>query len=433
MSDPYTPQSGDPSFDVESYDLDLAYKVRVNRLEGRAVINAVAALPLRSFALDLVGLRATRVRVDGDRRTTFRQGAHGLRVTPPAPLAAGEAFSVEVVYAGAPVPRRTRWGTIGWEELENGALVASQPIGAPTWFPCNDRPDDRAQFRIRIRTDAPYTPIATGVRLSAGRAGGMSTAVYESHVPTATYLVAVHVGDYRETPLDGPVPIALAHPAPLAVAARTAFADVPRMLEVFGDAFGPYPQESCTIVVTPDDLEIPLEAQGLAVFGANHLDAASHRLVAHELAHQWFGNSVGLARWRDIWLNEGFACYAEWIWSEASGGPSADALAREHYELVRAEPQDLLLTDPGPDDMFDDRVYKRGALALHALRMTLGDDAFFDLVRDWTTRHRHALVTTDDFRALVAAAGHAELLAEWIDRMPLPALPPLRMPRGTQR
>lgn len=423
MSDRYTPQSGDPSFDVESYELDLSYRVRVNRLEGRAIVNAIAAQPLPSFSLDFIGLRASRVRVDGDRRTTFRQSQRTLRVTPPAPLRAGEAFSVDIAYAGAPAPRRTRWGAIGWEELEDGALVASQPIGAPTWFPCNDRPDDRASYRITLRTDAPYTPIATGVRTSSGRTGGLTTAIFESRVPTATYLVAAHIGMYRETVLDGPVPITLAHPAALAVPVRAAFADVPRMLQVFADAFGAYPQEACTIVVTPDELEIPLEAQGLATFGANHLDAASHRLVAHELAHQWFGNSVGLARWEDIWLNEGFACYAEWIWSEASGGATADHLARWHHARLKGMPQDLLITDPGPDRMFDDVIYKRGALTLHALRATIGDAAFFDLLRAWAGRHRHSLVTTDDFRALVAGTGQSGLLEQWIDRLPLPALP----------
>ena len=116
---------------------------------------------------------------------------------------------------------------------------------------------------------------------------------------------------------------------------------------------------------------------------------ASERLIAHELAHQWFGNSVTARQWRDIWLHEGFACYAEWLWSEHSGGPGADELARHYHEQLREKPQDLLLADPGPRDMFDDRVYKRGALTLHALRGRLGDEKFFALLRDWTTRYRH--------------------------------------------
>jgi len=426
--DPYTPQSGDPTFGVESYDLRIGYRVRTNRLEGVATLEAVAHVALRAFTLDLVGLRATRVRVNGEARTSYRPGPRKLRVVPVAPIAAGERFTVEVVYAGQPAPRRSRWGTIGWEELDDGALVAAQPTGAPTWFPCNDRPADRARYRLEITTEDGYETAATGTPSAPVRRGGSVTTTFASDTPTATYLAAVHIGRYRTTPLTGTgvaaIPtVRVSAPPALRAAVAAAFADVPRMLRVFAEAFGPYPQTDCALVVTEDVLEIPLEAQGLAVFGSNHLAPASQRLVAHELAHQWFGNSVGLARWEDIWLNEGFACYAEWVWSEASGSTSAGALAASHHARLAAQPQDLVLSDPGPDRMFDDVVYKRGALTLHALRTLLGDEAFFRMLRDWTSTHRHRTVVTDDFRHLVANAGGAAataLLSAWIDRTPLP-------------
>ncbi len=220
--------------------------------------------------------------------------------------------------------------------------------------------------------------------------------------------------------------VAVTAPPALTAAADRAFSTVPDMLRLFHRLFGPYPQEACSLVVTADELEIPLEAQGLAVFGMNHLVPAAQRLVAHELAHQWFGNSVGIARWRDIWLNEGFACYAEWLWSDASGGTPVETCVAEHYARLAAKPRDLLLADPGPDDMFDDRVYKRGALTLHALRRALGDTVFFDLVRTWTSQHRHGLVTTEDFRAAVLHAGGtdaAAVLSRWIDTESLPPRP----------
>ncbi|MCT2087283.1 M1 family metallopeptidase [Microbacterium enclense] len=427
--DPYAPQSGDAGYDVASYDLTLDYRVRTNRLQGTAVIAAAAVGDLTTISLDLVGLRASRVRVDGA-PARFSAAAGKLRVTSPRPIVAGQAFEVEVAYAGAPGPRRSRWGAVGWEELTDGALVAGQPTGAPTWFPCNDRPDDRARMTMRITVDDGYTVAATGVPSAATRRAGRVTTTFTSTVPTATYLAAVHVGRYRTGALAGSgvagiPPVTVTAPPALAAAAGRAFAPVPEMLRVFTGLFGPYPQEACALVVTADELEIPLEAQGLAVFGMNHLVPAAQRLVAHELAHQWFGNSVGIGRWSDIWLNEGFACYSEWLWSEASGGRSADDCARGHYARLAAKPRDLLLVDPGPDDMFDDRVYKRGALALHALRLRVGDGVFFDLVRGWTAEHRHALVTTDDFRAAVRSAGGVDaenLLSEWIDRVELPAL-----------
>ena len=424
--DAYAPQSGDLSYDVESYDIEITYKPSTNRLSGRVVLNAVARRPIRSFAVDLVGLRAAKVRVDGDRRTAHSQGPRMIRVTPSSPIALDERFSVEITYAGSPAPRRSRWGTIGWEELEDGVLVAAQPTGAPTWFPCNDRPDDKASYRIAVTTDAAYRVVATGAQVSLTRAGGAATWVFEQPAPTPTYLAAVQIGRYIETPvdLDG-LPGMLHHPRGLAASVGTAFADLPNMMRVFQRDFGPYPFARYDVVVTADPLEIPLEAQGMATFGSNHLDGSEERLIAHELAHQWFGNSVGLAHWRDIWLNEGFACYAEWIWSEASGGPSAAACAAAHHARLRVLPQDLLLSDPGPDLMFDDRVYKRGGLTLHALRLRIGDEAFFEVLRRWCADHRHGLATTEDFVVCaesVADAPLADLFMSWLSQTPLPAL-----------
>jgi aminopeptidase N len=213
-----------------------------------------------------------------------------------------------------------------------------------------------------------------------------------------------------------PVPIQAAVPARLRDTFAHDFARQPQMMQLFIELFGPYPlSNGYTVVVTDDELEMPLEAQGISIFGANHCDGTrrSERLIAHELAHQWFGNSVTVRRWRDIWLHEGFACYAEWLWSEHSGGQSADELARQYHHRLRESPQDLLLADPGPKDMFDDRVYKRGALTLHALRRQLGDENFFALLRDWTARYRHGTVVTDDFTGLAAKYAHESLRPLW--------------------
>ena len=422
--DAYLPHSGDARYAVTRYALDLDYTPRSNRLVGVATLAVTIVEATSSLRIDLVGLQAGKVRVNGKLHKQVTQRDRSVHVRFASPLAVGASLELAIEYAGRPAPTKSRWGLIGWEELENGALVASQPSGAPTWFPCNDRVDDRAQYDVRFTCDREFFVDVTGVPGKVSTRGGKRTWTFRSEVPTATYLLAAHVGSYAEYPLGR---ARLITPPAQESRVREAFAPVTQMLDVFEDWFGAYPQEDLSVIVCDEELEIPLEAQGMATFGINHCEPSEQRLIAHELAHQWFGNSVGIARWRDIWLNEGFACYAEWIWSEAAGGPTIAELAELHHVRLSALPQDLLLADPGPADMFDDRVYKRGALVLETLRRRLGEVLFRVLMRSWVEAQRHKLVSSADFRAHAEALSPvslADVWRDWLDETPLPALPP---------
>jgi len=426
--DSYVPGAPNRGYGVDSYALDLRYRVATNRLDGTAVITATATAQLAKLTLDLSRLQVGKVRLQGSRAARFTQTANKLTITPASPIAAGATFVLTIDYAGAPVPRPSPWGPVGWEELEDGVLVAAQPTGAPSWFPCNDDVADKASFDIRIATEQAYTVVCNGTLLEHRVAAGRGHWHYSQPEPTATYLATLQLGRYERTPTTfGAVPGVLAYPAAIRQRVLDDFAPVGAMMTTFEELFGPYPFAGYTIVVTADELEIPLESQGLATFGANHADGAggAERLVAHELAHQWFGNSVGLTEWKDIWLNEGFACYSEWPWSERKGGPSADTLARQYRRQLVAKPADIVLGDPGPSEMFDDRVYKRGALTLHALRGTLGDGSFFDLLRAWTAQHHLSTATTADFRALAGTFSDDpldELFDSWLVGTAVPRL-----------
>ncbi len=435
--DAYTPERGDPGYRVEHYDLDLDYRVSSNRLSGRATLTVRALAQLEALKVDLVGLRTDKVTVAGSPVKWAHRG-QSVTVRLTRPLEAGATTELTIAYSGTPGPTRTRWGTLGWEELAEGALVASQPTGAPTWFPCNDHPSGKATYRIAVECDSPFAVTATGLLTETRVRGSRTRRVFEQAHPMATYLAAVHVGRYTEHVLaDVPLHVRLLVPVGNGATARHDLDRLPQMMAVLAERFGPYPFPDYTVVVTADDLDIPLEAQGMATFGANWLrgDRRHERLVAHELAHQWFGNSLTLGTWSDIWLHEGFACYAEWLWAEAADGVPASVNAREHHAQLAALPQDLVLSDPGPRDLFDDRVYKRGALALHALRTHLGDATFFGLLRDWTSTFADGTVTTEAFVDLAAEhavrSGKPEgesstvrgLLASWLDERPLPALP----------
>jgi aminopeptidase N len=416
---------GNPGYRVAHYDLELAYKPSTGRLSGVATVSAVAEVAMPAFALDLGPFTVDRLTVDGrPAKWTHRGGK--LRVRIGRTIPPGATFTVAVRYAGRPAPVRTRhWGELGWDELADGAIVASQPVGAPSWFPCNDRVSDKAAFRIALTAPSDYTVVAAGVLDSRESAGSTTRWEYVQDAPTAPYLATVQIGRYQWVQHAERQHAAV--PRARLRAFRHDFGRQPAMMALFTDLFGPYPFADYGVVVTDDELEVPVEAQGLSIFGSNHVDGrrSFERLVAHELAHQWFGNSVGLADWRHIWLNEGFAAYAEWLWSERSGGRPAAVLAAASRAHLAGEPQDLVIGDPPARDMFDDRVYQRGALTLHALRDTVGDRAFFATVREWTDTYRHATATTDDFVAVAqrhTAIDLTPLFAAWLFTSRLPGI-----------
>ncbi|WGJ86146.1 M1 family metallopeptidase [Gordonia sp. SMJS1] len=429
--DTYLPDNGNLGYRISRYDLELEYKVSSNRLEGTAILTATSYAELKRFTLDLASsLSVQRVSVN-DKRARYSHRRHKLTITPDTPLPPGGAMTVTVRYHGSPHPIRGPWGEVGWEELTDGSLCANQPNGAASWFPCDDHPSAKAPYRISITTDSPYHALANGVLESKRVRAAQTTWVYEQVEPMPTYLASIQIGQYKQISLASkPIPVSGLVPSRLEENFGVDFGQQTEMMSAFVEMFGPYPFPQYTVVVTDDELEIPIEAQSFSTFGANHCDGSRHaeRLIAHELAHQWFGNSVTAARWRDIWLHEGFACYAEWLWSQHSGGRSADEWARHYYAKLESSPVRVPLTDPGPRKMFDDWIYKRGALTLHALRLTIGDGDFFALLQRWTDKYRYGSVTTEDFMALAATHSSKPLKDLWDDWLFTPELPPFPGP-----
>jgi aminopeptidase N len=317
----------------------------------------------------------------------------------------------------------------GWEELADGVLVAGQTNGAPSWFPCNDRPDDKATYRIELTAPNAYHVVANGVCTSQWRSASTTTWVYEQREPMATYLATVQIGRYVVHPVGGSsVPMSAVLPQRLLPRLRLRVRSAARDAGLLRPAVRSLPVRRLHRGDHRRPSRDPLGSTGMSTFGSNFLtsDWDNVRLVAHELSHQWFGNALTLSSWRDIWLHEGFACYCEWLWSEESGRPLRGRAGARHWGKLAGLPQDLLLSDPGPDLMFDDRVYKRGALLLHALRLTVGDDSFFALMRAWVERHRYGSVTSAMFESLAAEVTEQpldDLFRAWLRQRPLPDLP----------
>lgn len=427
--DDYTKHHGSPTYTVENYDLELTCKLASNLLDGKAVLQIRALEDLDSIKLNLHGLRVVKASCQGKKVPVIKRN-HRIEVQLGRRLEAGQRAELTLRYTGNPQVEDGTWGEVGWEELTDGVLVSGQPTGAATWFPCNDHPSHKSTYRFSITTDAGYRAVANGALIEHRRAASRDTWVYEQREPMASYLATVQIGRYSEIPFDAQRHL-VAYAAPgMDLKVRGAFSKQSAMAEIFERHFGPYPFESYKIVVVNDELEIPLEAQGLSIFGTNHLSMQweAQRLIAHEFSHQWWGNSLTLKRWKDIWLHEGFACFSEWLYSEAIGVMSMADRARLAWELLDGQDQDLSIGDPGSVKMFDDRVYKRGALALYALKLGVGEEVFYPLLRDWVASNQHGHVDTPAF--LAHAQGFAPatldvttLMHPWLYDQRLPAFP----------
>lgn len=429
----YFPRHGDPAFHPTAYDLRLAYLPSTRTLTGLARVTATAEAAVEHIGLDLsAALGVSAVSLDGvDARFRHRRGK--LWIDTPGGLRPGRSFTAEVRYSGRPRPLRTPYGDIGWDYTPgspSGVLVASQPLGASSWFPCNDRPGSKAAYRMAVTVPDGHQVVANGTLSERAPAkAGHTTWTYEHRRPMASYLATLNIGRFAFSDQHGgPVPIRNAYPPRMAAAFAHDFGRQPQMMRLFESHFGPYPFEVYGSVVVEAELDQPVENQTFSLFGANHLDGrrGSEHLVAHELAHHWFGNSVGLSEWRHIWLNEGFATYCEWLWSEHSGGADADECAAVNWADLADDSQRVRIGDPGPAKLFDERVYSRGACTLHALRTTIGDERFFATLRAWAAEYRHRNAGTGEFIALAerhAGRGLGDFFHPWLYEKKLPPLP----------
>lgn len=414
VGDDYYPELGNSGYDVEHYRLVLDVDMASRWVDGRATIRAKTLQDLSSFNLDFYALDVEEIMLDGE-EVDFEHEDHELTVLPEEPLASGRTFELVVVYSGVPElvpePALAILPGVGWIHAESGVYVLSECSGAAGWFPCNDHPSDKATYSFEVTVNEPFTVAANGIKTAELDHGTRRTFRFEASDPMATYLATVNIAEFAVTELEGPegLPMLLYHPTDASERELEAFMRQGEMVEHFSTLFGPYPFEACGGVISYEGLPGALETQTLPVYGRG----MSEPVVAHELAHQWFGNCVSPARWRDMWLNEGFASYAEWLWLEKNQGEAAlEDRARGTYRMLRARKVGPPAA-PGLTGLLSANVYVRGPFVLHHLRRQVGDEDFFALLQGWTERFHDASATTDDFLALadeLCGEGTAELL-----------------------
>ncbi|MEH6378855.1 M1 family metallopeptidase [Streptomyces sp. KLMMK] len=397
--DPLFPRLGNGGYDVRHYGLTLDYDPEDNHLEATAVITARATQDLGAFNLDLDGLKVRSARVDGQPARTARKGSE-LTVTPRASIGKGHEFETVVVYDGTPKEIEDEDGDVaeGWVETDDGAVGLGQPTGSMAWFPGNHHPSDKASYDFTVTVPKGYTAVANGELQRQRAKGDRTTFTWHNAEPMASYLASVAVSPFKVTTTRaGDLPLYIAtHPKESAATSRLEKL-LPEAIAWASELFGPYPFSSAGAVVDHNTyIDYALETQTKPYFNSAPDDVT----VVHEVAHQWFGNSVSPRTWRDMWLNESFAAYAEWMWEEKHGGRSTQQIFDDYYtgkdplsEGIWAFPP----ADPAPATVSDPPVYGRGAMVLHKLRQAVGDKTFFTTVRAWVSEHRHGNADTAEF------------------------------------
>ena len=396
------PFAGNGGYDVRHYRVLLGYRPRANRIDAVTTVRARAPHALSSFSLDLSGLHVQRVLVDG-RSARFTRHGHELVVTPATPVRG--AFTASVSYGGHPL-RHTDpdQSSEGWIRTPDGATALGEPVGTMTWIPVNNTPRDKARYTIKVTAPARLAVASNGVLVRRIRHERVVTWTWRERVPMASYLAMVSIGRYRVfgssmrsvTGRRIPVWSFVERSLP---AQRRARRLLPRIIRFEERHFGPYPMRSVGIVAHRLDVGYALETQDRPVFPGR----VPAIVLVHELAHQWYGDSVTPRDWVDIWLNEGFATYTEWLWRGAHGGPSP---SRIFHRLYRKNGPQAKLWSPAPAsfsdpaDLFGSPVYERGAMTLQALRDKVGSRDFFRILRTWARQHRHSGASTREFIAL---------------------------------
>jgi aminopeptidase N len=405
--DPYFPDMGNGGYDVAHYDIGLKYDPATKGIQAVTRVTARATQNLSRFDLDFLGpLKISSLKVDGRAASYTRTGAQELVITPRKGIRDRRTFTVTVAYSG--VPQRIdddALGTSGWVATPDGAVMLNQPFGAATVYPVNDHPTDKATYSYTLTAPSGLTTLANGDLRAKRTAGGWTTTRWAVRNPMASELAMIAIGRYDVVTgrTKAGIPNLTATDQAMAVKAEDAKKFHEQTAEVtdFQNAlYGRYPFTSTGGIVVKAGVGYALETQGRPVYDLGRRPGAipSTSLLAHELGHQWFGDSVSPEKWADIWLNEGFATYAEWMYSAAHGGESVQELFDETY----ATPADDGLwtgkvADPGRDHIFDGLVYDRGAMAVHVLRTKIGEKAFHRLLKAWPAAYRYGNASTNDF------------------------------------
>jgi aminopeptidase N len=428
VKDPIYPSRGTDALDVLHYGLALNWAPSTKTLTGTATLQIRPTRDATDLALDFMPYTVDTVTMDG-KTVTGTVAKEKLIIA--APVTADQPVTLVVKYHGkpktTPMPsHRSDTEPLGLTVTKEGALWTMQePFGAFTWYPANDQPSDEALYDIEVTVPDGWSAIASG---TPGKRSG-TTFTYRSSDPVATYLTTLAVGKFQKLTAKGP------HGIPLTYWYRKGADDKlmpyvkksPQYIAWLEKRLGPYPFPTGGVVLV--DSESGMETQQMITMGRKVENTAAAREnwgvdVLHEYAHQWLGDSVTPKTWKDLWLNEGWATYLQFLYvkeTDKLSEASLDSFLRQADARLRAK-----LGPPGnpkPKNFAEGNVYLCPAAMLRQIHKKLSDKRFFAFARAWVQQQRNTQQDRASFIAFVnkhTGQNFTKLINAWLDSKSTP-------------
>jgi aminopeptidase N len=421
---------GDEQIDVNYYNINLSLNYEAKNLIGKVTVQFKSNVSgLRTFFLDLNNvLKIDSVELGG-RKIFFNQtNSKKVELEMPTPLALDQVAAATIYYRGTPATANG-FGSFTFGTINQGKSRAiyslSEPYGSSDWFPCKDNPADKADSSdVSITADPYFVSVSNGILTGTIlNNDGTKTYRWKNRYPIAPYLISVTCSNYTQynnyfkySPNDSMLVSHFVQPDNFTPTIKARLDLTPAMLRTFTEKFGPYP--------------FLKEKYGHAEFGwgggmehqtCSSMGAYGESLIAHELAHQWFGDKITCQNWEHIWLNEGFATYGEALWAEATRGKAGyDAFITGQLERAKLSKGSIFVRDiTNVSNIFNsNRTYGKGCCVLHMLRGIVGETAFATILKTYaTSKHAYNNATTEDFQAIAEAVSGQKLdyfFKQWI-------------------
>jgi aminopeptidase N len=426
--------------DLQHMRLELSFDLAGHTLRGTETLTLAPINDgVRRITLHSTRLQIRQVRL-GESTLTYRTGEETLEIDLDRAYRAGESLTLAIDYEGKPEEGIRFVGPYPDYPRRRQVWTQGEPRYHHHWFPTWDEPDDFTTSEMLLTVPAGFTAVSNGERIGVRtNPDGTRTFHYREDYPHATYLVSFVIGEMEERreEWDG-IPILYYVPAGEGEKVARTFGRTPDMVRFFSERLGVrYPWEKYAQVATMEfgggmeNVSATTMYEGILKDETAALDGDANGIIAHELAHQWFGDLLTCRDWAHVWLNEGFATFFDWVYHEHWKGRDdyllrLDGGAQSYLNETKRYRRPMvthLFTASGR--MFDSHTYPRGAWVLHMLRRLMGEEAFWKGMGHYTRKFQFQSVETDDFRrAMEEASGMSlgDFFEQWVYRPGHPEL-----------